>query len=113
MALEYTDISSKYTRARDLLDRERLAEAKVARTKRKHGKRHGVGKAQAVITERKRKDRAAYFKKRDAMLKAFHALVREYWKGDRKEFPEVPKVPAMPKYENPCWNYKKKRNARR
>lgn len=49
--MEYVEISSKCTRQRDSMDRERIAARRTR--KRRHPKRHGVGEEKSQIARRK------------------------------------------------------------
>jgi hypothetical protein len=85
MALEYTEISSKYRRPRSL-DRELIAFRRLMR-RRNHKKRHSVNKEKSYADRQKaaraKKKRAAYTTK----MQAFQTLARAYWRGDADEHP--------------------------
>lgn len=78
MALEYVEISSKYTRPRDLFDRERLAARKRVRN---HPKRHSVNKEKSFLDRQKHakavKAQANWLEAREAFVEK----VRLYWLG--------------------------------
>lgn len=100
MALEYTDISSNYTRKRPkMLTIEDIAARKP---KRKHSKRHAVKAEIARFEKRKKKDLEKYLAKKKAILEKFHALAQAYWKNEIDNYPEKPKLPPKPKYALPA-----------
>jgi hypothetical protein len=77
--MQYVEISSKYSRRRDTMDRERIAARRLR--KRMHPKRHGVGEEQSQIDRRKHARAVKRRKKRLDARQAYVAQVRLYWQG--------------------------------
>lgn len=100
MALEYKDISSKYTRKRpEGLTIEGVAARKPTRN---HKKRHSVKTEIARFEKRKKKDRENYLERKNAILAQFHELVRAYWQNEIENHPDKPQLPERPKYTLPA-----------
>jgi hypothetical protein len=81
MALEYVEISSRYTRKRDTLDRERLAHIKHLRRRRTHPKRHSTNKERSFEERTKHAKVVHRLKERKAARSAYLAAARRYWDG--------------------------------
>ena len=81
MTLEYVEIPGKYSKRRDILDREHLARVSHAKKRRNHPKRH------ATNQERSHEDRARHLKETHvkklqmAARKAWQEKASAYWLG--------------------------------
>lgn len=107
MALEYTEISSKYTRKRN---QGATCEGLAARkAKRNHKKRHAVKGEIVRFNARKKSDLKKYEANKKAIYAKFHKLVKAYWKNEIDNHPGKPIMPSKPKYTLPAktrTNYK-------
>lgn len=100
MALEYTDISSNYTRKRN--KGATLEDIAARKAKRSHKKRHAVKAEIAHFNARKKSDRKKYMAKVKATLAAFHQAVRAYWRDETDAYPDKPTLPQKPRYDLPA-----------
>lgn len=76
--LEYVEIASKYTKERDLFDRERLASCRGARN---HQKRHSVNKERS-FAERKAHQTRQHVIAKKALARVDISAVRAFWRGE-------------------------------
>ena len=77
-------------RARDVHDRERLANAKQhQRGGHKTGKNHSTSKEAAAVRRAGRTRLMTLSAHRDNTRAAYHAAVRAYWTGDSDEHPVI------------------------
>lgn len=99
MALEYTEISSNYTRKRN--GGASLEDLAARRAKRSHKKRHAVKAEIARFNARKKADRKKYAEKIGIALAKFHEAVKAYWRNEADTHPGSPNLPAKPRYDLP------------